>query len=206
MALGEEKLRDLHLWTMLGLGVSGAYLLGSVPCAILVSRLCKLPDPRSQGSGNPGATNVLRVGGRFPALITLLGDVLKGFVPVMLIKLATPNPWVISAVMLAAVLGHLFPIFLKFQGGKGVATALGALWGLTPLLGGIFVLVWLGVFVLFRISSISSLLAIVSMPFAAYWLLDKRYGVVLSVLALLIIWRHRSNIYRLWKGKESSVR
>ncbi|HRE32641.1 MAG TPA: glycerol-3-phosphate acyltransferase, partial [Candidatus Berkiella sp.] len=104
-------------------GVIGAYLLGSISSAILVSKILRLPDPRTQGSGNPGATNVLRIGGKGPAILVLLGDVAKGWLPVMLVKYFTTDPWIISGVLLAAVLGHIFPLFFQFKGGKGVATA-----------------------------------------------------------------------------------
>lgn len=179
-----------------------SYLLGSVSSAIVICKLFRLPDPRMQGSGNPGATNVLRLGGRLPAALTLFGDVAKGWVPVMLVKLVTTDPWIISAVLLAAVLGHLYPLFFQFKGGKGVATALGGILGLSPTLGAIFIFTWLGIFSLTRISSLSALIAIVSLPFFSWKLLDQRYALMLFVLAFIIVWRHRSNIGRLLSGKE----
>lgn len=193
---------------ILALGVLGGYLLGSVSSAVLVCRLMRLPDPRLQGSGNPGATNVLRLGGKFPAALTLLGDVAKGWLPVFLanmalLKLNTPNPWIVSAVLLAAVCGHLYPIFFQFKGGKGVATALGGLFGISPYLGGIFVFMWLGIFSLCRYSSLSALIAIVSIPFWAWGIIDERYCPGLILLALIILWRHRENISRLISGKET---
>lgn len=181
-----------------------AYCLGSLSSAILVCRLFALPDPRVAGSKNPGATNVLRLGGRLPAFLTLLGDILKGFLPVLLIKLLTVNPFIISGVLLAAILGHLYPVFFQFKGGKGVATAIGALLALSPLLGAFFVITWLIVFALTRYSSLSAMLATLCMPFLA-WFLDKRYSPVLLLLAVIILWRHRENISRLLKGQEDKV-
>ncbi len=182
-----------------------AYLIGSVSSAVLVCRLFNLPDPREAGSKNPGATNVLRLGGRLPAALTLLGDILKGWLPVILVKLWTANPWIISSVLLAAILGHLYPLYFQFKGGKGVATAIGALLALSPFLGGAFVLIWLVIFVLFRYSSLSALIATLSMPVCGWWLIDKRYCVVLALLALIVVWRHRENVNRLLKGTEDKV-
>ncbi len=162
----------------------------------------RLPDPREQGSGNPGATNVLRIGGKFAAAMVLLGDIAKGWLPVLIVKLFTTNPWIISAVLLAAVMGHIYPLFFQFKGGKGVATAVGGLLGLSLTLGGIFIFTWLGVFALTRYSSLSALVAICLVPFFAWGFLDERYVVVLSILAVMTLWRHRSNIQRLMSGTE----
>lgn len=184
------------------LGVIGAYLLGSISSAILVCKVLRLPDPRLEGSKNPGATNVLRLGGKLPAALVLIGDIAKGWLPVILIKQLTVNPWIISAVLLAAIMGHIYPIFFQFKGGKGVATAVGGLLGLSLTLGGIFIFTWLGVFVLTRYSSLSALIAMSAMPFFAWGFLDKRYVVVLAIIAIMTIWRHRSNIQRLFSGTE----
>lgn len=184
------------------LGVIGAYLLGSISSAILVCKVLRLPDPRLEGSKNPGATNVLRLGGKFPAALVLIGDIAKGWLPVMLIKLVTANPWIISAVLFAAIVGHIYPIFFQFKGGKGVATAVGGILGLSLTLGGIFIFTWLGVFALTRYSSLSALIAISAVPFFAWGFLDKRYVVVLTLIALMTLWRHRSNIQRLLRGQE----
>ncbi len=184
------------------LGVIGAYLLGSISSAILVCKILRLPDPRLEGSKNPGATNVLRIGGKFPAALVLIGDIAKGWLPVMLIKLVTADPWIISAVLLAAIMGHIYPVFFQFKGGKGVATAVGGLLGLSLTLGGIFIFTWLGVFALTRYSSLSALIAISATPIFAWGFLEKRYVVVLVMIALMTIWRHRSNIQRLLSGKE----
>jgi len=184
------------------LGVTGAYLIGSISSAILICKVMRLPDPRTEGSGNPGATNVLRLGGKLAAAMVLLCDIAKGWLPVLAVKLFTNNPWIISAVLLAAVLGHIYPIFFQFKGGKGVATAVGGLLGLSLTLGSIFIFTWLGVFALTRYSSLSALIAISAVPFFAWGFLDQRYVVVLAILALMTIWRHRSNIQRLMSGKE----
>jgi glycerol-3-phosphate acyltransferase PlsY len=190
-------------WLILVVGVLGGYCLGSISSAVVVCKLMRLPDPRLEGSKNPGATNVLRIGGKLPAALTLIGDVLKGFLPVLLVKLVTTNPMIISMVFLAAVCGHLYPIFFGFKGGKGVATALGALMALSPTLGGIFIFTWIGVFALFRYSSLAALVALVSMPFWAYALMDVRYAIMLALLTVVISWRHRENISRLMKGQET---
>ncbi len=183
-------------------GVIGGYLLGSISSAILICKLFGLPDPRLEGSKNPGTTNVLRIGGKLPAALTLLCDAAKGAIPVALVKLGTNNPWIISAVLLAAVLGHLYPVFFGFKGGKGVATALGGLLGLSLSLGGIFIFMWIGVFALTSYSSLSALIAIVSMPFWAWGFLDERYETMLVLLALIVVWKHRENIKNLLTGKE----
>lgn len=185
--------------------VVGAYLVGSISSAILICRIFKLPDPRTQGSGNPGATNVMRLGGRIPAALTLCGDVLKGWLPVFLVQFFTDNPLIVILTLLAAVCGHLFPIFFKFKGGKGVATALGGIAGLSLPLAGIFIATWCGVFAIFRISSLSALIAIASLPGWALFLHPKTYALGLLLLAIIIIWRHKSNIERLLQGKEGKA-
>ncbi|MFI4937900.1 MAG: glycerol-3-phosphate 1-O-acyltransferase PlsY [Candidatus Berkiellales bacterium] len=182
--------------------VVGSYLLGSLSSAILVCRLLHLPDPRREGSGNPGATNVLRFGGRFAALLTLLGDVAKGWLPVFLAHLLSLNPWIIVSTLLAAVCGHIYPIFFQFKGGKGVATLLGGLFGLSIILGAIFIITWIIIFVLFRYSSLAALIAIIGLPFWAWKLSGIPYTVGLSILALIVVWRHKTNIQRLLAGTE----
>ena len=188
--------------TILILGTLLAYLFGSLSGAVIICKLFGLPDPRTAGSNNPGATNVLRIGGKLPAFLTLLFDIAKGFVPVLAVKFFTDNPWVISAVLLAAILGHLYPVFFRFKGGKGVATLIGGLLALSPTLGAIFIFVWLGIFILTRLSSLSALTAVVTMPFWAYGFMDKRYVVVLALLAVVIVWKHQQNIKNLLAGTE----
>lgn len=189
--------------TILVCGVVGAYLLGSISSAILVCRILRLPDPRVEGSKNPGTTNVLRIGGRFAAALTLLGDAAKGAIPVLLVKIVTVNPWIISVTLFAAIMGHMYPLFFQFKGGKGIATIIGGLLALSPLLGGIFLFTWAMIFVLTRYSSLSAIVAIAMMPAWAWWFLDKRYMPGLTLLALIILWKHRENIKRLATGKET---
>ncbi len=183
-----------------------AYLLGSVSSAIIVCRLMGLPDPRTEGSENPGATNVLRIGGKRAAVITLAGDLLKGLVPVLLAQLMAPDPLTLAAVGLAAFLGHLYPLFFRFQGGKGVATSLGVFLGLSWLLGLMVIGTWLLMAALFRISSLSALTAALLAPVYVAWLLPSPALVGAAVLmSLLLCWRHRSNIRNLLSGSEDKI-
>ena len=181
-----------------------AYLLGSVSFGILVSRAFGLPDPRTVGSGNPGATNVLRSGKKLAALLTLLGDAAKGWLPVWLAQVYGLEVDVVCWIALAVFLGHLYPVFYRFKGGKGVATALGVLLAFSPLLAGLALLSWVVIFVLTKFSSLAALTAAVLAPGFAWWLLlPIQYIVVVFVLSLLLIWRHRSNIRKLLDGTES---
>ncbi len=175
-----------------------AYLLGSVATAIVVSRLMGLPDPRTQGSGNPGATNVLRLGNKKAAALTLLGDSLKGLLPVLLARLLEVPLEGQALVALAAFLGHLYPVFFGFRGGKGVATALGVLLGLAPLLALLAIVTWLLVFKLTRISAVAALAAATTAPLCAWWLsLPAPLVAATLAMTLLTIWRHRTNIREL---------
>ena len=178
-----------------------AYLLGSVCSAIIVCKLWGLPDPRSQGSSNPGATNVMRIGGKKPALITLAGDMAKGVPLVLLAQHLQLRPDFISAIGLAAFMGHLYPVFFKFEGGKGVATALGVLLALYWPLGLAVIGVWIAVFALFRISSLSSITAFALAPIIA-WYLVPNYMLGIVGMSILLIARHKTNIKALLKGKE----
>lgn len=184
-----------------------AYLLGSISSAVIVSRAMGFPDPREVGSGNPGATNVLRLGGKSAAALTLLGDILKGLIPVAAARLFTPEPWVIALVGLAAFLGHLFPIFFRFRGGKGVATGLGVYLGLSPWLGLGLVVTWLLVAALTRYSSLAALVAAALSPLYIWYLMpETAYLLVGLVMAVLLLWRHRTNISKLLAGTESKIR
>lgn len=186
--------------------IIAAYLLGSVSSAIITCHLMGLPDPRSQGSRNPGATNVLRLGGKKAAAFTLLGDMLKGLVPVATAHFLGVGDLVLGAVALAAVLGHLYPVFFGFQGGKGVATLLGVLLGMSWWLGLVWAVSWLSMAALFRISSLSALVATSLTPLYGYWILDSPWLLVsTALLAILVIWRHRSNIHNLLHGTESKI-
>jgi len=187
-----------------------AYLIGSVSFAVVVSRLFALPDPHSYGSGNPGATNVLRTGNKAAAALTLFGDFAKGWLAVFLAKQYGPQPetepFVLAAVVLAAYLGHLFPVFHKFQGGKGVATAAGIMLALDWRLAAATFAVWFIVAVVLKISSASALVAAVVAPaFAFYFFGNTALAWVFIPITLLLFWRHKSNIQKLLEGKESSI-
>tara|TARA_R110002096_G_scaffold105107_1_gene231408 strand:- start:38650 stop:39258 length:609 start_codon:yes stop_codon:yes gene_type:complete len=183
-----------------------AYLMGSIASAILVCKLFGLADPRSEGSGNPGATNVMRLHGKKAAILTLAGDVLKGVIPVLLAK-ALGSPEIIIALCgLAAFLGHLFPIFFSFKGGKGVATLIGVLFATHWLLGLAYVLSWAFFALLFRYSSLAALLSAVFTPLYS-WLILQNINVLIchSLITVLLIWRHRSNIRKLIAGTEDKI-
>ena len=186
--------------------VAGGYLLGSIATAVLVSRALGTADPRSGGSGNPGATNVLRLAGRRAAALTLAGDVVKGVVPVLAARAADLPPGEVAMVGLAAFLGHLYPAFFGFRGGKGVATALGALLGMEPLLGAGVLATWIVAAGVSRYSSLAALVASVLAPGYA-WVLSGHPGVVgaVSIMAALLVWRHRANIRRLLAGEEGRI-
>jgi glycerol-3-phosphate acyltransferase PlsY len=187
--------------------VVAAYLLGSVSFAVLMSKAFALPDPRTYGSQNPGATNVLRSGKKAAAALTLLGDAAKGTVAVVLVQLYAPqNYTLIAAVAIAVFVGHLFPVFLRFKGGKGVATALGVLLALNLWLGLACLCTWLMVALVFRLSSLAALLAAAATPVYAYLFgLPREYLLVATALSLLLIWRHKANIQNLLAGKESKI-
>ena len=190
--------------------VVAAYLLGSISFAVLMSKAFGLADPRTYGSGNPGATNVLRSGKKAAAALTLLGDAAKGWVAVFIAIRFAPHDvsglWLVALVALAVFLGHLFPIFLRFQGGKGVATALGVLLAISGWLGLAVLGTWLVVAVVFRYSSLSALLAAVGAPIYAMLLgLQPQLVLAASIMSLLLIWRHKGNIQNLMTGKESKI-
>lgn len=189
---------------MSALAILASYLLGSVSFAIVVSRLMRLPDPRSYGSKNPGATNVLRTGRKTAAALTLAGDALKGLVAVVVCRLYVPEA--VPYAGLAAFLGHLYPVFHRFQGGKGVATAAGVLFAFDWRLGLGTVATWIIIVAFLRYSSLAALVAAVFAPFFAALLfgVNATFGVVLA-MALLLVWRHRENIGRLIAGTESRV-
>ncbi|MDF2691213.1 MAG: plsY [Gammaproteobacteria bacterium] len=182
-----------------------AYLIGSINCAIIICKIMGLPSPRSVGSGNPGATNVLRLGSKKAAALTLFGDFIKGVLPVAIGHALGFSVFELSIIGLAAVLGHIFPIFFGFKGGKGVATLIGVLFALNLLLGLAFVLSWAIMAFLFRISSLSSLLATLLSPVFGYFILGRESFVPLVLLAAIVIIRHHSNIKRLLAGTESKI-
>jgi glycerol-3-phosphate acyltransferase PlsY len=183
------------------------YLLGSVSSAIIVCKLMGLPDPRTEGSKNPGATNVLRIGGKKAAAITLLGDSLKGFLPVLIANLLQAAPPVLAAVALAAFLGHLYPLFFRFQGGKGVATALGVQFGLGWQIGGTIALIWLIVAKLFNLSSLAALISMALAPLVVWFFWPEPELIIMQVIVtLLLFWRHRENIRRIVSGEEGKIK
>lgn len=184
----------------------GAYLIGSLSAAIIVCRLLGLPDPRTQGSRNPGATNVLRFGGKKAAAIVLLGDTLKGLLPVFVARLLQVDDNVLAAVALAAFVGHLYPLYFGFHGGKGVATALGVLLGVAWSVALAVVATWLMVAKVFRISSLAALIAAVLAPLLL-WLDNASQPILIMgwVMSLLLLWRHRGNIQRLITGEEGRI-
>ncbi len=204
---------SFHLPSVVAIVLS--YLVGSLSFAVIVSRFLGMADPRSYGSGNPGATNVLRSGNKKAALATLLLDALKGWLPVFVVRQFGADfgmaPGIAAMAGLAAFLGHLYPVFFGFRGGKGVATAAGALLGIAWLLGLATGVTWLLIAVFFRYSSLASIVAAFFAP-AYYlvggniaWPLDRTVLVSLIVISLLLIWRHRENMRRLAAGTESRL-
>lgn len=192
-----------------------SYLLGSVSFAILIAKAYRLPDPRSHGSGNPGATNMLRTGRKSAAALTLLGDALKGYLAVWLAQWASARyglpVYIPYLAALAAFLGHLYPVYFGFKGGKGVATALGVLLALDARLGGLAVATWVIVFAATRISSLSALVAAVLAPVYGYFLLGHgpQSGLlagILALLSLLVLARHKANIRKLLSGEEAAFK
>jgi glycerol-3-phosphate acyltransferase PlsY len=191
-----------------------AYLIGSISFAVVVSKCMRLPDPHTYGSGNPGATNVLRTGNKLAAALTFIGDALKGYFAVMLARIilgdesltSTLSSWVLCGVVIAVFLGHLFPIFHGFKGGKGVATACGILFGVNVILGIATLSTWIIVAVFLRYSSLAALAAAVFGPLYFVFLFGfQPMGIALLAVCLLLIWRHRSNIGNLINGTESRI-
>ncbi|WP_455852210.1 glycerol-3-phosphate 1-O-acyltransferase PlsY [Pantoea endophytica] len=181
-----------------------AYLCGSISSAILVCKLTGLPDPRSQGSGNPGATNVLRIGGKAAAAAVLIFDVAKGMLPVWIAYLLHVAPLYLGLTAIAACLGHIYPVFFRFRGGKGVATAFGAIapigWDLTGLMTG----TWLLTVLLSGYSSLGAIVSALIAPFYVWWF-KPQFTFPVSMLSCLILLRHHDNIQRLWRGQENKI-
>jgi acyl phosphate:glycerol-3-phosphate acyltransferase len=188
------------------LAILAAYLLGSVPFAMISSKIFGLADPRTYGSGNPGATNVLRSGNKKAAIVTLLGDALKGWAAVFIAQELGLSNTVIGLVALAVFFGHLFPVFLKFKGGKGVATAAGVLLALDPVLGLVVLATWLLTAYVSRYSSLAAILAAISAPVASA-LMHGGGGptVVVGILGFILVIKHWQNIQRLMAGQESKI-
>jgi glycerol-3-phosphate acyltransferase PlsY len=186
--------------------IIAAYLLGSISSAIIVCRLMGLPDPRTLGSNNPGATNVLRIGGKKAAAITLFGDGLKGFIPVFIgLKLGV-SPLVLGLTGLAVFLGHLYPLFFGFKGGKGVATALGVQFGFSWMIGAAVAGIWLFIAYGLKISSLAALVAMALAPLVVWFFWPEPALVAIqTIISIILFWRHRTNIHDLLSGKEGKL-
>ena len=189
--------------------ILGAYLIGSVSFAVVVSKAMRLPNPHSYGSGNPGATNVLRTGNKLAAILTLLGDAAKGYVAVVIARVLIGveiDSWVLPAVAAAAFIGHLFPVFHGFKGGKGVATALGILLAIDWVLGLTTLSTWLIVAVFLRYSSLAALVSAVFAPIYFMFLFGVQpMAIAIALMSALLIWRHKANIQKLLKGEEGRI-
>jgi len=181
-----------------------AYLLGSISPAIILSKVMGYTDPRSAGSENPGATNVMRIAGKKAAALTLAGDFLKGVVPVLLARLVSDDNMVVALTALAVFLGHCFPVFYRFRGGKGVATAGAATFGFNWIIGSTICLIWIVFAKVFKISSMAAIFAFGALPPLIFWSeQDLGVSTVLLAIYLILVWRHKGNIQRLIKGTES---
>ncbi|NOQ35319.1 MAG: glycerol-3-phosphate 1-O-acyltransferase PlsY [Methylococcaceae bacterium] len=183
--------------------VPAAYLIGSVSSAIIVCQVMGLPDPRGQGSGNPGATNVVRIGGKKAGAITLAGDALKGLIPVLIAKFMEVDSLILSFVVFAAFMGHLYPIFFEFKGGKGVATSLGVALGVNVFLGLAILATWILVYKICKISSLSALVASIFAPVYVWFMVGEASLVITFILlSIILLWRHKKNIQKLLAGTE----
>ncbi|MDB3869815.1 glycerol-3-phosphate 1-O-acyltransferase PlsY [Candidatus Thioglobus sp.] len=192
---------------MLPLLIIFAYLIASISMAIIICKILDLPDPRTQGSNNPGATNVLRIGGKKAAAATLIGDGLKGFIPVALGQYLGIGDQELALIALSAFLGHVYPIFFGFKGGKGVATFIGSLLALNYFAGLAFIVTWLFVAKVLKISSLSALIATFLTPLFFYLLTGKIAATyILAVICIWIFYTHRSNIKRMLSGEEGSIK
>lgn len=190
--------------TETGLAMLAAYFVGSIPFGLLLTKAAGLGDVRAQGSGNIGATNVLRAGGKKLGAATLLLDLLKGLAGVLIARFAFGEDTVPYAAV-TAVLGHCFPVWLGFRGGKGVATNAGVAFGLAWMLGAVYAIAWLGVLAVTRISSLAGMTAVVVTAVAAWFAGETEAFIALAVIAVLVLWLHRANIGRLLKGEEPKV-
>jgi glycerol-3-phosphate acyltransferase PlsY len=192
---------------MLPLLIIFAYLIASISMAIIICKILDLPDPRTQGSNNPGATNVLRIGGKKAAAATLIGDGLKGFIPVALGQYLGFGAQELALIALSAFLGHVYPIFFGFKGGKGVATFIGSLLALNYFAGLAFIATWLFVAKVLKISSLSALIATFLTPLFFYLLTDELEATyILALISIWIFYTHRSNIKRMLSGEEGSIK
>jgi glycerol-3-phosphate acyltransferase PlsY len=180
-----------------------AYLLGSISSAIVLSKIMGFKDPRSEGSNNPGATNVLRIAGKKAAFLTLVGDCLKGFIPVLVAAALFDDPVIAALSAFAAFAGHCFPIFFAFRGGKGVATAIAATVAFNWMVGAIVIAIWLLFARVFKISSLAAIISFCALPALIYWQVpDLEVSAIFAAISIILIWRHRANIQRLLSGNE----
>jgi glycerol-3-phosphate acyltransferase PlsY len=182
-----------------------AYLLGSISCAILIAKIYKTPDPRTEGSGNAGATNVLRIAGKQQAAMVLIGDMLKGLVAVLIGHLFGVQGFALGLVALAAVVGHIFPLYFGFKGGKGVATAIGAVMGLSVISGILMAAVWGAIAFTTRYSSLASIITVILAPVFLLIFAKAAFFIPLAATAALIVWKHKENIVRLQNKTESKI-
>ena len=182
-----------------------AYLLGSVASSIIVCKFAGKSDPRTQGSRNPGTTNVLRIAGKKWAVVTLLGDVLKGVIAVLLGRTLGLHGFELSLTALAVFLGHLYPVFFGFKGGKGVATGFGAIVTLSPIVGLMAIVIWLIVALVFRHSSLAALMAVLLVPVYMWFFSNRDYFPIIAIMAIFLVWRHRGNIVRLCNKTEKKI-
>tara|TARA_B100000678_G_scaffold107337_1_gene90098 strand:+ start:562 stop:1146 length:585 start_codon:yes stop_codon:yes gene_type:complete len=186
--------------------IFSAYLLGSISAAIIVCKTLGLSDPRTGGSGNPGTTNVMRLYGKKAAFLTLVGDIFKGIIPVLLAKVIVNSEFIIAICGLATFLGHIFPIYFKFEGGKGVATLIGILFATHWLLGVSYIITWILTALIFRYSSLAALIAALPIPIYSYFIEhNNQYTISFAVITIILFWRHKPNIYNLLNGKEDKI-
>jgi len=184
--------------------ICSAYLLGSISSAILLSKLMGFKDPRSEGSKNPGATNVLRIAGKKAAFLTLVGDCMKGLIPVMAARMLDADALIVALTAFAAFSGHCFPVFFAFRGGKGVATAMAATVGFNWVAGAALIAIWLLFARVFKISSLAAIVSFSALPILIYWREpNSGAATVFAAISAILIWRHRANIQRLFSGTES---
>jgi glycerol-3-phosphate acyltransferase PlsY len=182
-----------------------AYLIGSLSSAVIVAKIMGLPDPRTQGSGNAGATNMLRVGGKKNAAIVMVGDVLKGVIAVVIGRAVGLHGFELAVIAFLAILGHIFPVFFQFKGGKGVATMLGCLFVLNPILGLLSAIVWLAVAYFSKYASLASIIAVIASAFLSLLVGHATYFIPLIFCAALVVYKHKENIERLKAGTESKI-
>lgn len=183
-----------------------AYLVGSITWSIILAKLFHLPDPRTTGSGNPGATNMMRTSGKRMGIVVLLGDLLKGFVVILIAKYWGLHGFGLALVGLAAIIGHLFPLYFQFQGGKGVATSLGVFLGLSSMVGLLLIILWVLFVVCFRYASLASLIIIILAPLVMLFSGHGSYFFPLLFISALVIWKHLDNIHRLYQRTENKIK